>query len=91
MKSNFLKIGMPIMAFMLAIVFAFASEKTKVKNESLVTGYIFKDGMCQSVPQDCNNIQGDLCEYFDVSTGLNFQIYEIIDGTTCYEELYHRK
>lgn len=61
MKSKFFKIGMPMMVFMMAIAFAFATEKTADKSEALVQGYIFKDGICQAA-RSCDNSGGPLCQ-----------------------------
>ena len=87
MKTNFLKIGMPVLVFMVAIVFAFASEKTTDKNESLITGYIYKDGMCQQASKDCNNLSGNMCVTDEFE-----QVYRFSNpaGTMCSEPLYHQ-
>ncbi len=43
------------MVFMLAIVFAFATEKTTTNDESLlVTGYIMQDGFCVISTTECS-------------------------------------
>lgn len=84
MKTKILKIGMPLLAFMLAIAFAFATENTTAKNESLVTGYIFSDGVCQSTPKDCNNEGAIPCTYS------GNQVYRLNFTTFCAEELFHK-
>ncbi len=62
MRTKIFKIGMPIMAFMMAIVFAFASEKPTTKDKFLpVPGYIFKDGVCQT-SRSCDNTGGPACQ-----------------------------
>lgn len=82
MKTNFLKIGMPIMVFMLAIVFAFATEKTTAKNESLaVQGYIEKDDTCQ-LSILCDNTGGPVCQTLD-----GFIVHRINNGTFCSEQM----
>lgn len=84
MKTKILKIGMPIMVFMLAIVFAFASEKTTAKNESLVTGYIFKDGKCEISTKNCDENGSFHC------TDGGRQVYMIkLSDTVCFEELFN--
>lgn len=63
MRTKFLKIGMPIMVFMLAIVFAFASTSTIKAEDSalaLVPGYIMQNGICQQVTI-CENSGGAPC------------------------------
>lgn len=56
MKTKILKIGMPIMVFMLAIVFAFATEKNTTEDESLfVKGYILENNTCVSSEKECSN------------------------------------
>lgn len=65
MKTKIFKIGMPLMVFMLAIVFAFATEKTTAKSESLaIQGYVFKDGTCQ-ISRFCDNTGGPVCRDAD--------------------------
>lgn len=85
MKTKFLKLGMPLMVFMLAVVFAFASESTPKENESsLIQGYIFENGQCKP-SRKCNN-EGVLpCEQGA------FQVYMTnLGGTGCVNELTHR-
>jgi len=85
MKKKFLNLGMPLMVFMLAVVFAFASEPTTNDNESsLIQGYIFENGQCKPAKK-CNN-EGSLpCEQ-----GV-FQVYMTnLGGTSCVNELTHR-
>lgn len=53
-----------MMAFLLAIVFAFATEKsTPVEDNALVSGYIFNNGGCEPAPKDCSPITGTVCRY----------------------------
>lgn len=78
MKTSFLKIGMPIMVFMLAIVFAFATEKTTAKNESLtIPGYIEKDDTCELAERTCSDTPGPVCE----EGGLT--VHRTNNGTFC--------
>ncbi|PKO99283.1 MAG: hypothetical protein CVU03_02450 [Bacteroidetes bacterium HGW-Bacteroidetes-2] len=63
MKTKVLKFGMPLMAFLLAIVFAFATSPEAVVEESAsFTGYILQNGKCVEV-RTCNNAGGPLCMY----------------------------
>ena len=65
MRTKFLKIGLPIMVFMMAIAFAFASNSsTKVEDETLalVPGYILQNGFCQQVTI-CETDPGPACLY----------------------------
>jgi hypothetical protein len=82
MKTTFLKIGMPIMVFMLAIVFAFATEKAPSNNESLlVQGYIEKDDTCQ-LSRECDNTGGPVCQTLEGDI-----VYRINNGTFCSEPM----
>lgn len=86
MKTKLLKLAMPLMAFMLAIVFAFATEKPAIESESLViSGYIFKDGVCQEATRDCNNMPGPLCE----ENGFTVHLQPNSNGTFCSVPLTH--
>ena len=74
------------MVFMMAIVFAFASEKTTVENESaFIPGYIFKEGRCQPASRDCNNLPGPVCQ----EGGLNVYLMPNKTGTFCSTVLTH--
>lgn len=85
MKTKFLKIGMPIMVFLLAIVFAFATEKTTAENESLlISGYIYKDGKCENATRDCSNDGAFHC----TEGGLQVYMNQLSD-TVCSVELFH--
>lgn len=83
MKTKLLKLGMPLMAFMLAIVFAFATNSKPVSEDmALVDGYIFQNGKCEFVRQ-CSNIPGPRC----VVEGMTLRTK--INETQCGSELYH--
>lgn len=65
MKTKFSKIGLPIMVFMMAIAFAFASvSTTKVEDvpSTTVPGYIFQNGKCEQVTT-CSTTGGPLCTF----------------------------
>lgn len=66
MRTKILKFGMPMMAFLLAIVFAFATEKNALtEDNSLVTGYIFNNGNCEVALKNCSSITGTVCRYLN--------------------------
>ncbi|MDC8000108.1 DUF6520 family protein [Aequorivita todarodis] len=82
MKTKILKFGMPLMAFLLAIVFAFATNsKPASEDVALVDGYIFQNGKCEFVTK-CSTIPGPSCM---VGATLRTKINE----TQCGSELYH--
>lgn len=54
MKSKIFKTGLPIMAFMMAIAFAFASENVTEEEIAPVLGYIIQNGVCTQVQADCD-------------------------------------
>lgn len=85
MKTTLLKLGMPLMAFLMAIVFAFATEnKTSDHDAALITGYILQNDACVPVPKDCNNIDIIPCEY------LGSPVYAMGE-TTCNVRLFHKE
>lgn len=85
MKTKFLKIGMPIMVFLLAIVFAFATEKTTTENESvLITGYIMQDGFCVASTKDCTNSGSFPC----TDGGQRVHLLKLSD-TVCSQPLWN--
>ncbi len=87
MKTKIFRIGMPIMVFMLAIVFAFASEKATTKNDSLlITGYIMQGTSCIVSNKDCNNIGAIPCTD---DLGRVVHLLKLSD-TVCSEQLFHR-
>lgn len=85
MKTKVLKLGLPLAVFMLAIVFAFASNSTtKAEDTSLALepGYIFQNGKCEQVTT-CNQISGNLCMYGGTIVRAK------INETQCGVQLYH--
>lgn len=71
---------MPLMAFLLAIVFAFATEKsTPIEENALVTGYIMTSAGCASAPKDCSENGVPVCKFNGRS------IYKTPD---CHDFLY---
>lgn len=84
MKTKIFKIGMPIMVFMMAIVLAFASEKTTANDESLIIGYIYENNECKPATRECSNDGA-----FPCTQGV-FQVYMTnLGGTACLGELTH--
>ena len=70
MKTKILKFGMPLMAFLLAIVFAFATNETPDTSSVLVDGYILSNG-CKPKPiHDCTVNGNDIC---------------VVDGKTVFQ------
>lgn len=65
MRTKILKFGMPLMAFLLAIVFAFATEKSLPEEENaLITGYIGTPANCHSQEvKNCTMEFGPVCKY----------------------------
>ena len=55
MRTKILKFGMPLMAFLLAIVFAFATNEKPTTSNDLVVGYI------TSVQHGCQDNGNKLC------------------------------
>lgn len=87
MKTKLLKFGMPLMAFMLAIAFAFATEhRTSEEDHSLVTGYIYNHDQsdCFPVLTECSPSGSFVCT-IDGET-----IFRIKNGTSCLMQLYKR-
>jgi phage/plasmid-associated DNA primase len=83
MRTKLLKFGMPLMAFLLAIVFAFATNpKTVQEDLALVNGYIMQNGKCTFV-RTCSNVIGPKC------TVGGSTLRTKINETQCGSELYH--
>ena len=84
MRTKFLKIGMPIMVFMMAIVFAFASTSTTKAEDAalvLVPGYILQNGICQQVTI-CETDPGPVCLFNGVVARTR------INETQCGSQLF---
>jgi hypothetical protein len=84
MRKRILRTVLPLMAFLIAAAFAIASDQKPSEGDVPVTGYIFENNKCTSVPMDCNNIVGTLCTYD------GRQVYRDNYGTFCRTELYHQ-
>ncbi|NGX82687.1 DUF6520 family protein [Aequorivita sp. KMM 9714] len=65
MRTKILKFGMPVMVFLLTIVFAFANvNNTPVEDNALITGYILSTAGCTPVSTDCViESGGPVCKY----------------------------
>lgn len=79
MKTKIFKTGLPIMAFLMAIGFAFATQnKTE---DTLIPEYIVQNG-CTLVTRGCNNMSTKVCKLgTDQVFGWN--------QTTCNQVLFH--
>lgn len=84
MKTKILKFGMPLMAFLLAIVFAFATESKVPKDDGLVQGYIWSNDDCFSTPKVCNNVEDAVCK-IDGNIVYRFDL-----GKTCSSAMTHK-
>lgn len=84
MRTKILKFGMPLMAFLLAIVFAFATENNIPKDDALVQGYIFWNNDCITTTKVCNNQGAIPCQ-----VGGN-QVYSLDLGKSCANAMTHR-
>lgn len=59
MRTKILKFGMPLMAFLLAVVFAFATNGKQTTSKDLVIGYITSE--CTPVNHGCQDNGSNLC------------------------------
>ncbi len=85
MKTKIFKTGLPIMAFLMAIAFAFATEK-KETSEPEAIYYIMENGLCTSVDTECNRVSSIPCVYGAFST----QVFEKrLSNTACDVPLTH--
>jgi type 1 fimbria pilin len=62
MKTKILKFGMPLMAFLLAIVFAFASNEKPDTSTALVDGYILSNGCSLELDHGCTVNGNNTCK-----------------------------
>lgn len=61
MRTKILKFGMPLMAFLLAIVFAFATNEKPEPVDTLVNGYLISTG-CNTTPHNCTEQGRFICK-----------------------------
>lgn len=87
MKTKFLKIGMPIAVFALAIAGAFASQKLDNKAATSQLGWIDSPSPC-TIQVACSDVVGPVCTMFH--QGQNKQAYGKVNPTdlTCSRILY---
>lgn len=83
MKTRIFKTGLPIMAFMTAIVFAFATEQKQDLKPELISGWIHQDNQCKVIDTSCENTGGTLCTYSTSS----LQVYQ---DSTCTTPMFRR-
>lgn len=82
MRTEILKKGLPIGAFMLAIAFAFATEKKEIEPSVLETGEILLNGVCTPNSKECDNIPLVVCRTTSSQT-----VFKA--GTNCMQPLFH--
>ncbi len=61
MKSKLLKTVMPLAAFLLAVVFAFATTETKTSSLSELQPSVYINNECVDVRVDCGFYNGPIC------------------------------
>lgn len=85
MKTKIFKTGLPIMAFLMAIGFAFATQDTNSSKDDLLRiGYIQQGSLCIATPKMCDESNIVPCKYGGVQLfGSNN------NGTTCPILLSH--
>lgn len=72
MKTQILKRVMPFVAFMVAIVFAFATgNEVSEQMNAPVTGYIENLDTCKPVPKDCALFGDQICTYMSKTVHRN--------------------
>jgi len=81
MKTKIFKTCMPLMAFLMAVSFAFAHQDSTEGN-SLVQEYRWDGSECRTVTVGCNNIPTNLCT-------LGGQIYAKSGTQNCGVMLFH--
>lgn len=80
MKTKFFKTGLPIVAFITAITFAFASQGSSESPQ--VDEYRWTGSVCERVVVGCNNIPSTLCN-------VGGQIYAKSGTQNCGTMLFH--
>ena len=83
MKTKFFKTGLPIMAFLIAIGLAFATDRHSSTEDNLVLGYIYENGICISKDVDCTTNGIEYCLHDGSEVYRNF-----ISETQCSERMY---
>lgn len=88
MKTKFLKFGLPLAAFMLAIVFAFATQnRTSLQEEAYLSGFVYDDAKteCVTANKDCAIDGTTPCQQSD---GEHIYRFSNPAGTMCFTALY---
>lgn len=89
MKTKVLKFGLPLAVFMMAIVFAFASQNnTSLEEDAFVLGFVYNDAgtQCVQANKDCSFDIGVPCQQLD--DGKHIYRFSNPAGTMCFETLY---
>jgi hypothetical protein len=73
------------MVFMLAIVFAFASDnKSSNRGDAPISGFIMQSGLCVPTTKNCDQVNAYFCKYNGQ------QVYLLRDSaTSCSVKLFH--
>jgi len=83
MKTKILKIGMPIMVFMFAILFASASMKqNSISEMQAIDGYIWNNSICEKVATHPCTLDGRIICKIGISI-----IFGTKTGTICINQL----
>ena len=82
MRTKILKIGMPLMVFMLAIVFAFATPTKEEKNSVQIAGYIQQPNDCVQVLHNCSISPGPVCQIAGNT------VFRTKAGTLCLNQMF---
>ncbi|MET3730548.1 DUF6520 family protein [Moheibacter stercoris] len=83
MKTKIFKSVMPLMAFLMAIGLAFATEYKDGTNKELATLYIYQNNQCREVTTDCNQLGSVACKIG------GFDVYRDMGVTSCLNPLTH--
>lgn len=84
MKTKFFKTGLPIMAFLMAIGLAFATDRNTSEDDVQVIGYIHENGLCVEKQVNCSLFGNEACEYS------NKQVYSLKESSTRCEEIMYK-
>lgn len=88
MKTKILKFGLPLAVFMLAIMFAFATQdNTSLEEEVYLSGFVYNAAgtRCVSANKDCTPELGIPCQQAD---GKSIYRFSNPAGTMCSVALY---
>ncbi|RNL90324.1 hypothetical protein ED312_06540 [Sinomicrobium pectinilyticum] len=85
MKTKVLKFGLPLAVFMMAIVFAFATQNnTSLEEDAFITGFVYSPDLsdCIPAPRDCAPTGSFECMHDGK------QVYRFKNGTACSIKLF---